>query len=210
MGKILKEIKETETESVAEILKNPATEPVSEPETPKVDTELDTKVDTEVEHEPVIKPKKTKQPAPKQSDADKLLELHKQKEQLKKDIKDFDNSRKAVMNYKEAKEHRKELQKRRNEVSEIRQQIFELRRKLHVEKKAQSKLSGVALKQSKFMSLYKQGLSISNITRHPDGVKKESLESIMTPDFVREIDKMDKRFIPMWLRWKQKFLPKKD
>ena len=97
MGKILKEIKETETESVAEILKNPATEPVSEPETPKVDTELDNKVDTEVEHEPVIKPKKTKQPAPKQSDADRLLELHKQKEQLKKDIKDFDNSRKAVM-----------------------------------------------------------------------------------------------------------------
>lgn len=210
MGKILKEIKETETESVAEILKNPATEPVSEPETPKVDTELDTKVDTEVEHEPVIKPKKTKQSAPKTSDADRLLELQKRKEQMKQDVKNFDNSRKAVMNYKEAKEHRKELQRKRNEISEVRQQIFELRRKLHIEKKAQSKLSGVALKQSKFLSLYKQGISISNITRHPDGVKKESLESIMTPDFIREIDKFDKRFLPMWLRWKQKFLAKKD
>ena len=99
MGKILKEIKETETESVAEILKNPATEPVSEPETPKVDTELDTKVDTEVEHEPVIKPKKTKQPAPKQSDADKLLELHKQKEQLKKDIKGTISIKAVQKNY---------------------------------------------------------------------------------------------------------------
>lgn len=188
MAKILKELKPVETESVETILRNP--DPEKQPE-------------SEINPEPVKKESK------KQTDSEKLEELYMKKELLKKQVKEFNDSRKAKMNYKEAKAHRQELQKLRDKVGEVREQIFDLKFKINSAKKANTKISQTAMKQAKFLSLYKQGLSISNITRHPDGVKADSLESIMTQDFIEEMDKFDKRFIPMWNRWKDKFLPKK-
>ena len=187
MAKILKELKPVETESVESILKNPD-------------------VEQKKEEKPAPAPEKPK----KQTDAEKLDELYKLKETLKKEVREFDKSRKAEMNYKEAKAHRQALQKMRAKVGAVREQIFELKHKVNLEKKANTKVSQTAVKQAKFMTLYKQGISISNITHHPDGVKKEHLESIMTSDFIDEMDKLDKRFIPMWNRWKDKFLTKKD
>ena len=189
MAKILKELKPVETESVETILRNPDPEKQPEPE---------------VKSEPVKKESK------KQTDSEKLEELYMKKEMLKQQVKDFNDSRKAKMKYVEAKAHRQELQKLRDKVGEVRQQIFDLKQKMNLVKKSTAKVSQVGMKQAKFLSLYKQGLSISNITRHPDGVKADSLESIMTQDFMEQLDKMDKRFIPMWNRWKEKFLAKKD
>lgn len=187
MAKILKEIKDVKTESVETILKNPD-------------------VEQKKEEKPAPTPEKPK----KQTDAEKLDELYKLKEMLKKEVKDFDDSRKAKMDYKEAKAHRQALQKMRAKVGAVREQIFELKQKINVEKKASTKISQTAMKQARFLSLYKKGISISNITHNPDGVKAEDLEKIMTQDFLEELDKFDKRFIPMWNRWKDKFLQKKD
>ena len=112
------------------------------------------------------------------------------------------------MTYQEAKAHRQELQRMRNKVGEVREKIFELKQKINQEKKSNQKISGTAVKQAKFLSLYKQGFSITNITRHPDGVRAEDLEKIMEQGFIEELDRLDKRFIPMWNRWKEKFLTK--
>ena len=182
MAKILKEIKSADTKPVADIIKPVAEKPA-----------------------PAIKPEPEKK---KLTDSEKLEELYKLKEVLKKEAKAFDDSRKAKMKYKEAKAHRQELQKMRAKVGEVREQIFKLKHKIGLEKKSNAKISQIAVKQAKFLSLYKKGLSISNITRSPDGVKAEDLEKIMTQDFMEELDKFDKRFIPMWNRWKDKYLPK--
>ena len=189
MAKILKEIKTDENE-------------LFQPEKP-IESVLKKAEPVEEKTEPVKKESK------KQTDAEKLDELYMQKELLKKQVKEFHDSRKAKMNYKEAKEHRQQLQKLRDKVGDVRQKIFDLKFKLNKEKKSKVKVSQVAVKQAKFLSLYKQGFSISNITRHPDGVSIDSIEGIMTPEFVEQMDKIDKRFIPMWIRWQEKFLPKK-
>ena len=186
MAKILKEIKDVKTESVETILKNPDTE-----------------------KKPVSEPAPEKKESKKLTDSEKLEELYKLKEVLKKEVKEFDDSRKAKMNYKEAKAHRQALQKMRAKVGEVREQIFELKQKINLEKKSTAKISQTAVKQARFLSLYKKGFSISNITRNPDGVKAEDLEKLMTQDFLEELDKFDKRFIPMWNRWKDKYLTKK-
>ena len=73
MAKILKELKPVETESVETILKNP---------------------DAEQKKEEKPAPEKPK----KQTDAEKLDELYKLKETLKKEVREFDKSRKAEMN----------------------------------------------------------------------------------------------------------------
>lgn len=185
MSKILKELKPVETESV---------EPVLE----KLETTQKEPIATEPE----------KVATKNQTNSEKLDELYKLKEELKADIKDFDSSRKAKMTYQEAKAHRQELQRMRNKVGEVREKIFELKQKINQEKKTNQKISGTAVKQAKFLSLYKQGFSITNITRHPDGVRAEDLEKIMEQGFIEELDRLDKRFIPMWNRWKEKFLTK--
>lgn len=71
--------------------------------------------------------------------------------------------------------------------------------------------SGVAMKRARFVKLIKQGISITNITKHHDGVKKSELESVLDPTTIEACRKHNSKFPEMWEKWKNKFIiqPKK-
>lgn len=66
--------------------------------------------------------------------------------------------------------------------------------------------SGVAMKRARFVKLIKQGISITNITKHPDGVKKAELESVLDPATIEACRKHNSKFPEMWEKWKNKFI----
>ena len=72
------------------------------------------------------------------------------------------------------------------------------------------RVSSIALKRARFVKLMRQGFSITNITNHPEGVKKEELVEVMDEATIEACKKNNSRFPAMWLRWKEKFIDKKD
>lgn len=72
------------------------------------------------------------------------------------------------------------------------------------------RVSSIALKRARFVKLIRQGISITNITKHPSGVKKEELIEVLDKDTIEACKKDNSRFPDMWLRWKEKFIDKKD
>ena len=66
--------------------------------------------------------------------------------------------------------------------------------------------SGIAMKRARFVKLIKQGISITNITKHPDGVKKAELESVLDPTTIEACRKHNSKFPEMWEKWKNKFI----
>lgn len=72
------------------------------------------------------------------------------------------------------------------------------------------RVSSIALKRARFVKLMRQGISITNITNHPEGVKKEELVDVLDEATIEACRKNNSRFPAMWLRWKEKFIDKKD
>lgn len=72
------------------------------------------------------------------------------------------------------------------------------------------RVSSIALKRARFVKLMRQGISITNITNHPEGVKKEELVEVLDEATIEACKKNNSRFPAMWLRWKEKFIDKKD
>lgn len=72
------------------------------------------------------------------------------------------------------------------------------------------RVSSIALKRARFVKLMRQGFSITNITNHPEGVKKEELVDVLDEATIEACRKNNSRFPAMWLRWKEKFIDKKD
>lgn len=72
------------------------------------------------------------------------------------------------------------------------------------------RVSSIALKRARFVKLMRQGISITNITNHPEGVKKEELVDVLDEATIEACKKNNSRFPAMWLRWKEKFIDKKD
>lgn len=72
------------------------------------------------------------------------------------------------------------------------------------------RVSSIALKRARFVKLMRQGFSITNITKHPEGVKKEELVDVLDEATIEACKKNNSRFPAMWLRWKEKFIDKKD
>lgn len=71
------------------------------------------------------------------------------------------------------------------------------------------RVSSIALKRARFVKLMRQGFSITNITNHPEGVKKEELVDVLDETTIEACKKNNSRFPAMWLRWKEKFIDKK-
>lgn len=71
------------------------------------------------------------------------------------------------------------------------------------------RVSSIALKRARFVKLMRQGFSITNITKHPEGVKKEELEQVLDAETIEACRKNNSRFPDMWKRWKEKFIDKK-
>lgn len=72
------------------------------------------------------------------------------------------------------------------------------------------RVSSIALKRARFVKLMRQGISITNITNHPEGVKKEELVDVLDEATIEACKKNNSRFPAMWLRWKEKFIDKKN
>lgn len=71
------------------------------------------------------------------------------------------------------------------------------------------RVSSIALKRARFVKLMRQGFSITNITKHPEGVKKEELTQVLDVDTIEACRKNNSRFPDMWKRWKEKFIDNK-
>ena len=107
---------------------------------------------------------------------------------------------------------RRELNKK---IFEANEQIAKLREKIRNEKRAKKleeikrtgRVSSLALKQSKVEKLIQKGFSLTNITTHPEGVKKSELQKIIESNgFLGRIESKHHGFAAMWERWKAKFL----
>lgn len=72
------------------------------------------------------------------------------------------------------------------------------------------RISSIALKRARFIKLMRQGFSITNITKHPEGVKKEELTQVLDAGTIEACRKNNSRFPDMWKRWKEKFIDNKD
>ena len=107
---------------------------------------------------------------------------------------------------------RRELNKK---IFEANEQIAKLREKIRNDKRAKKleeikrtgRVSSLALKQSKVEKLIQKGFSLTNITTHPEGVKKSELQKIIESNgFLGRIESKHHGFTAMWERWKAKFL----
>lgn len=107
---------------------------------------------------------------------------------------------------------RRELNKK---IFEANEQIAKLREKIRNEKRAKKlaeikqsgRVSSLALKQAKVEKLIQKGFSLTNITTHPEGVKKSEMQKIIESNgFLGRIESKHHGFTAMWERWKAKFL----
>lgn len=112
----------------------------------------------------------------------------------------------------ETYEQRKELNRK---IYEANEEIYKLREKIRVAKqkakmeaiKKSGRVSSLSMKQAKLEQLLHKGFSLTNITKHPEGIKADELKKVIeSKDFLQRIEKKYHGFGAMWERWKAKFL----
>lgn len=79
-------------------------------------------------------------------------------------------------------------------------------------KKAEKKgkVTQKQMKKNKFINLYRQGYSFTNISKDPDGVKKEELLEVVDEDVIKACKNYNRYFVEDWNRWVNKFLKKEE
>lgn len=122
-----------------------------------------------------------------------------------KELTDFMATEKIQMSSNEAREFRKHVREIKSKIGDCRIEIAKLKQEKRA-KDRKSELTGIALKQSRFLILLKQGYSISNITLNSDGVSKKDIAGIMTEEFIKDCERVRYGFRDMWGRWKEKYL----
>lgn len=112
----------------------------------------------------------------------------------------------------ETYEQRKELNRK---IYEANEEIYKLREKIRVAKqkakmeeiRKSGRVSSLSLKQAKLEQLLHKGFSLTNITKHPEGIKAEELKKVIESNgFLARIEPKYRGFGAMWERWKAKFL----
>lgn len=112
----------------------------------------------------------------------------------------------------ETYEQRKELNRK---IYEANEEIYKLREKIRVAKqkakmeeiKKSGRVSSLSLKQAKLEQLLHKGFSLTNITKHPEGIKADELKKVIESNgFLARIEPKYRGFGAMWERWKAKFL----
>lgn len=100
-------------------------------------------------------------------------------------------------------------------IYEANEQIAKLREQIREEKRAKKfeeirksgRVSSLALKQARVEHLIQKGFSLTNITTHPEGVKKDEMKKVIeSGNFLARINEKYHGFAAMWERWKAKFL----
>ena len=120
----------------------------------------------------------------------------------------LESSRLKNETYEQRRELNRKIYAANEEIAKLREKIREAKRAKKLEEFRKSgRVSSLVLKQAKIEKLIHKGFSLTNITKHPDGVKAKELEKIIeSGKFLENIEKKQHGFTAMWLRWKAKFL----
>ena len=120
----------------------------------------------------------------------------------------LESSRLKNETYEQRRELNRKIYAANEEIAKLREKIREAKRAKKLEEIRKSgRISSLALKQAKVEKLIHKGFSLTNITKHPDGVKANELQKIIeSGNFLQNIEQKHRGFTAMWLRWKAKFL----
>lgn len=120
----------------------------------------------------------------------------------------LESSRLKNETYEQRRELNRKIYAANEEIAKLREKIREAKRAKKLEELRKSgHVSSLALKQAKIEKLIHKGFSLTNITKHPDGVKASELQKIIeSGNFLQNIEQKQRGFTAMWLRWKAKFL----
>lgn len=120
----------------------------------------------------------------------------------------LESSRLKNETYEQRRELNRKIYAANEEIAKLREKIREAKRAKKLEEIRKSgRVSSLALKQAKIEKLIHKGFSLTNITKHPDGVKANELQKIIeSGNFLQNIEQKQRGFTAMWLRWKAKFL----
>ena len=160
-----------------------------------------------VQPEPESGPENVQPEQPVKIDKDELSDV----EQLRfwKDrIIVLESSRLKNETYAQRRELNKKIFEANEKIAKLREKIRNDKRAKKLEEiKRTGRVSSLALKQSKVEKLIQKGFSLTNITTHPDGVKKSEMQKIIESNgFLGRIESKHHGFTAMWERWKAKFL----
>ena len=161
------------------------------------------------EFEPIEVPNEfayTEDDIAKANDLDTLREI---RSACRDEIKRLENTRLKHATYKQNRILDMQIWTVRRIVSlSLRREMAIKQRQKQLEKVG--KVSSIALKRARFIKLFRQGTSITNITLHPQGVKKNELKTILDAETVQACAKINSRFPQMWERWQAKFIDGED
>lgn len=120
----------------------------------------------------------------------------------------LESSRLKNETYAQRRALNKKIYEANEQIAKLREKIREAKRAKKLEELRKSgHVSSLALKQAKIEKLIHKGFSLTNITKHPDGVKASELQKIIeSGKFLENIEQKQRGFTAMWLRWKAKFL----
>lgn len=147
----------------------------------------------------------TETDAAKAKDLDSLITL---KKACREEIQRLEKTRLKHGTYKQNRELDAQIWKVRRIIGIAFKREIALKERARRIRNA-GRVSSIALKRARFVKLMRQGFSITNITKHPEGVKKEELEQVLDAETIEACRKNNSRFPDMWKRWKEKFIDKK-
>lgn len=120
----------------------------------------------------------------------------------------LENSRLKNETYAQRKELNHKIYEANEEIYKLREKIRVAKQKAKMEEIRKSgRVSSLSLKQAKLEQLLHKGFSLTNITKHPEGIKADELKKVIESNgFLAHIEQKYHGFGAMWERWKAKFL----
>ena len=120
----------------------------------------------------------------------------------------LESSRLKNETYAQRRELNRKIWQANEEIAKLREAIRTAKREAKLaEIRKTGRVSSLALKQAKVEKLIQKGFSLTNITKHPDGIKKEEMQKVIeNGKFIEHIEEKHRGFTAMWERWKAKFL----
>ena len=120
----------------------------------------------------------------------------------------LENSRLKNETYEQRKALNRKIYEANEEIYKLREKIRIAKQKAKMEEiKKSGHVSSLSLKQAKLEQLLHKGFSLTNITKHPEGIKADELKKVIESNgFLARIEPKYRGFSAMWERWKAKFL----
>lgn len=120
----------------------------------------------------------------------------------------LESSRLKNETYEQRRQLNRKIYDANEQIAKLREKIREAKRAKKLEELRKSNhVSSLALKQARIEHLIQKGFSLTNITKHPEGVKATELQKIIeSGKFLENIEQKQRGFTAMWERWKAKFL----